>query len=492
MSVNPSISIPGYTIHRLLGQGGMAKVYLATQDSLQRNVAIKVLLNPSDELFAKRFMAEARTIAALNNPRVITIYDVAQLADGCLYFVMEYLDGGDLTQFKGQALDLSKVLRFACQIAEGLAFVHGEKIIHRDIKPANILFRNNGSLVLTDFGIAKNTLQDGGLTQTGGSVGSPSYSSPEQTTERDVDHRTDIYSLGVVLLELLLGYNPFKGDSITETAVNHLQMNVPDLPSELEACEDLLGRMLAKNPADRFASACELLIAINKVAVHSSNQSDDTLITHNPSAIIRGKYYLEAVGDWRLVKSSALSIFAVVCFVGIVFFFTYESESDKKIKRLLLDSKLSIKEARFESPKSNNAHYYLSEILLLEPDNKEAIAGLKALRGVQVTHYLKAAERSVEEGRWSEPESNNAIYYYSRVLLVESNNVDAKNGMRALAVLHVQLVQQAFSEQRYREGFQFLRLGLELDSENIVLTKLKEDYRHQSNAFKRLFNRVFK
>ena len=257
--------IPGYIVHSRLGTGGMAEVFLATQESLHRKVAVKVLLSANDEAFNKRFIREGHIVASLRHPSIITIHDIDKLADGRYYLAMEYVGGGDLSQRKGEIFHPKRALDIVRQIATGLAVVHEHGMIHRDVKPANILFRDDGSVVITDFGIAKALEMDSELTGIGIAIGSPAYSSPEQTQCLPLDARTDIYSLGVVLQEMLTGVNPFRGPSYTQTVMNHVQMEPPPLPIHLVAYQPLLDRMLAKRPDERFTSCRALLQALDEL-----------------------------------------------------------------------------------------------------------------------------------------------------------------------------------------------------------------------------------
>lgn len=244
----------------MVAKGGMAEVYLAEQISLGRKVAIKVLDPKSDDPeFANRFFQEARLVAQLNHPSVITIYDFGPLEGGRLFLSMEYLEGGDLeARLKKGEMSEQKALHILQELADVLLFVHSKGIVHRDIKPANILFRQNGSLVLTDFGIAKKVNNDVNMTQAGMAVGSPAYSSPEQAQGLTLDARADIYSVGVVFLELLTGANPYKSDTFIDTAIRHIQMEIPRLDHKLTQYQPLLEIMLSKKPDERFNSMQEL------------------------------------------------------------------------------------------------------------------------------------------------------------------------------------------------------------------------------------------
>jgi serine/threonine-protein kinase PpkA len=252
------MEIPGFKIERFIAEGGMASVYLAVQESLQRRVALKVLKKFDHPEQAKRFSYEARVVASLDHRNIVTIHDIGIVGDRH-YIAMEYLEGGSLAERIAKGMQVPEILDLMESIGGCLDFVHRRGIVHRDIKPGNVLFHADGTPKLTDFGIAKQVANDQDLTMDGTSVGSPAYLSPEQVGDRPLDGRADIYALGVVFFEMLTGHKPYGGDSAIATILAHLTRPIPALPPALSAYQDLLERMLAKDPDDRIGSAGELV-----------------------------------------------------------------------------------------------------------------------------------------------------------------------------------------------------------------------------------------
>ncbi len=265
--VNNDIQVPGYEIEKVLGKGGMATVYLAIQKSFDRHVAIKIMAEhlSSDPSFGERFIREAKIVASLVHPNIVTVYDVG-LADKHHFLSMEYIPGVDLKDCF-QSLSFEQIMTVIKELSKALDFAGRKGYIHRDIKPENIMISNeDGRAVLMDFGIAKSLTSDQSMTQTGTAIGTPYYMSPEQAKGKDVDGRSDLYSLGVVLYQALVGKVPYDGDSAMSVGLKHLIDPIPSLPDYQQVLlQPLINKLLAKSPGDRFQSGDDLLKALSSL-----------------------------------------------------------------------------------------------------------------------------------------------------------------------------------------------------------------------------------
>ncbi|HKY02902.1 MAG TPA: protein kinase [Burkholderiales bacterium] len=256
---DPTVIVPGYRILRKIGQGGMSTVFLATRESDQQQLVLKVLDQRmrDDTHFRARLEREYRIISRIRNEHVAHIYDQGFGGEQA-YIAMEYFPGGDLQQRIRAGMSSMAALKVLIQIAAALDAVHSADIVHRDLKPHNIMFRANNRLAILDFGLARELDAKSTLTQKGMVMATPLYMSPEQCVGQPHDPRGDLYSTGVILYEMLTGKHLYTGDNASQLAYQHVHAPIPQLPGRHVGYQPLLERLVAKNPADRFQNAREL------------------------------------------------------------------------------------------------------------------------------------------------------------------------------------------------------------------------------------------
>ncbi|HKI53471.1 MAG TPA: protein kinase, partial [Anaerolineales bacterium] len=292
-------------IETLIARGGMAEVYLGTHTTLERKVAVKIMRNPSEEHSddLERFQREAKVVASLRHPNIVQVYDF-DMVDNDPYLVMEYVDGPTLSTYlhflhkEGKKLDLPHIARLLGSIASALQYAHNHKIVHRDIKPGNILLTSpstkieNGKPlpddfepVLTDFGLIR-FLDSARQTTTGVTAGTPAYMSPEQAQGQATDGQTDIYSLGIVLYEMLSGKLPFDGETTVSILLKHVNEPPPPIPGLSPRIKNVLDRALAKKKLDRFPSPADFAKAFNAaVDINPATMQFEALTSAGPSTV---------------------------------------------------------------------------------------------------------------------------------------------------------------------------------------------------------------
>jgi serine/threonine protein kinase len=476
----PKPEIPGYKILEPLGEGGMAMVYLAIQENFQRQVAVKILSARllSDPSFGVRFLREARIVAQLSHQHIVPVFDVGQHGD-CHYIAMELLKGGDLKQRLAKGMQLAECLDIVQQIASALHYASEKNFVHRDIKPENVLFRENGSAVVSDFGIARSTESETNMTLTGTIIGTPSYMSPEQAQALTLDGRSDLYSLGIILFEMLTGNVPYTADSAISIGLKHITDPIPELPEEVAEFQEIIDKALAKSPEDRFQTGHDFIDALEELE-HSLHEGASSTTIISPEALKRHKSASNRrrstgspavrsrnkTGGGRATRSVAArtrsgtrtgsntrttrggqvqasspfgkqtllaaSIIGVLAVGGAASWWYSNSNPgsnvtaaeqgafSKKTLALLEQAKDAMADERWYEPANNSAQYFYSTALALAPRNQEALQGIEAL----VAKYLDNAQQAIAASdeanavRWLN-QSSQIAFYASDQKLVE-------------------------------------------------------------------------
>ncbi len=458
------MEIPGYEIKRVIGQGGMATVYLAEQRSLGRQVVLKILDTSSGIApeTVERFLNEGRIIASLNHPHIITIYDIGQAGDQ-IYISMEYVEGGDLKdRLLSKVFAPVEAIDIIEKVAAGLAAAHENGIVHRDVKPGNILFRRDGTPLLSDFGIAKRLASDSDLTSTGMFVGSPNYMAPEQSESGPIDGRADIYSLGVILYEMLTGSRTYVADSVIDVILMHKKAPVPKLPAGLEQYQELLNLMMAKPRKDRFRDAQSLMHFIAQM---------------RRAGLVKSKAEMTASPDFDVTEErAALSLGGTATTVLAA----PERRRLRPLQWVLLSllvlcgigwGVLLTIERRLEPPAKPPA-VVTTTLEVRAPSEAAAPAGTAPEQVAQALLWL--GRHSLDDLRLTEPPRDNAYYYFSRMLQIAPTNVEARAGMQAIAARFAMQAEQAIAEDRFEQARSYIALGLQVDPANHNLKELRD------------------
>ncbi len=469
-----NVQIPGYRLIRTLGEGGMATVYLAIQESLDREVALKVMspVLAANATFCEQFMKEGRITAKLTHPHLMTVHDIGT-DHGVYYLASEYLPAGTLRE-RMDRLSTSESLEIARDIASGLSYAHEKGFVHRDVKPGNIMFRSNGTAVLADFGIAKAMKSVSAATMAGNAIGTPDYMSPEQAQASPVDGRSDLYSLGAVLYECLAGYKPYKAPDAYAVALMHVTEPVPKLPEKLVWLQPLIDGLMAKNPEQRFATGDTFIVACDKLvqdnprasasaheqrsarrrAVSSGSASSATAISQPVPKIAR-------TPNLRWVWVAVASV-ALVVLAGLGWRWMQRPTSA-------------------ETPPASAAATALPSAAPPPAELPGDSAATAALAKLDLPTLLSRGDEYLAYGQknYGEkldfPAGDNAIDIYQEVLQRDPGNDRATKGLAQISAFFEQAASGALRNGLYTATDEFIGKGLRADPKSPALLKLKTD-----------------
>jgi serine/threonine protein kinase len=439
-------AIPGYKILKPIAKGGMARVFVAIQESVGRTTALKILHKRlcTGNSFSKLFLQEANC-GVLNHPNIITIYDAGE-TDSHLYIAMEYLLGGDLKQKIKTGLSQKETINIITKLSEALAYAHSKGFIHRDIKPGNIIFNEDKQPILADFGIARaisfseQTVTDGML------MGTPHYTSPEQASSKKVDHRTDLYSLGVVYYEMLTGNKPFSAETPFALIYKHLEDPPPELDKKFKEHEPIIHKLMSKNPDDRYASAFDLIEDMAKLTQSKKEQ-----------AAVRSE-------RMRTYKSAVVLVVLVLALSVIV----SDKVSNYTERQLSHIKAFAVRSTEFTKTFLNE----LVEQRNLFIKQNEEIQSLKEQikKHNDIIEHLNKAAHYLKKSQYITPKDASALAEYSQVLSIDDKNIQALSGIRMITDRYYQLAKNQVAKRAYFDALDNIDSGLIANPDNQKLT----------------------
>lgn len=429
-----------------IGEGGMAKVYKAYQPSMERYVALKVLpaYYAEDPQFFERFAREARVIARLEHQNILPVFDYGE-QDGITYLAMRYVEGGTLKELLSRGkLTLRDTLQILTQVCSALDYAHRQGIIHRDVKPSNIILDREGAVYLTDFGIAKVLGAGQDLTGTGAAIGTPAYMAPEQALGEKVDGRTDIYALGIILYEMVVGRVPYQADTPMAILMAHLRDPLPlprdinkDIPEEIEA---VIIKALAKDPADRYQTANEMAQALRQAVYISSPEVMETTLINLIREVQAHKRGIETISEPDLESDPRLLA---------------------RLEQLYIDGL-----SAYWIQDWNTARTHFQAVVSLRPDYKDATARLAEIeKQLRLVNLYEQAKVAIQIPDWPKAQS-----LLKQITSLDSSYKDADQLLRQaekkieLATLYSQ-AEELFKAEQWQAVIKILERIHQLEPE---------------------------
>ncbi len=491
--LQPGTRIEKYSIIEKIGAGGMADVYLAKDIVLKRDIAIKIL--PSE--FARdlehisRFEKEIRNLAALYHPNIVPIYDVG-CYDKCHFYAMAYLPKGDLKQRIRDGLPHNRALEIFKQIADALRYAHQQGLIHRDIKPKNILFDIEERPIVTDLGIAKAIGSNTHMTNTGMIVGTPHYMSPEQAQGKQLDHRSDLYSLGVLFYEMLTGSVPYEAEDTFAVGFMHINEPIPKLPLSLSRYQFFIDRLMAKNRENRYTDASEVLSDIAKFELEAIRQEVDdtkqmplTRWTAKPEMDSPFPTPLQGSRDIRRRRNvwGGIIFLTALALAGIYLFINalpmprrFNKSAPVASENMARDMTASRSETDVTSPNESED--------TPEDPMKDLSDRSKFYRKKEIERLLTLAQKHFNAQHLSIPKGQNAIECYKEVLILDHDNDQALKGLIAVVDKYIELSDKAIEKQKFDQAAQQLLMASKVipDDDAIISARKRLETAEKESA----------
>ncbi len=480
----------------------MASVYLAVQESLDREVALKVMAPhlAANKEFTDRFLKEGRITAKLSHPNLVTVYDIGQ-AGSVYYLAAEFIPGGTLRDRMARGLTVSDVLDVMRDVAQGLHYAHEMGFVHRDVKPGNVLFRANGSAVLADFGIAKSVDQKTMSTQVGSAIGTPHYMSPEQARAEKVDGRSDLYSLGAMFYELLTGAPPYDADDPFTIALMHVTHPVPELPAHLRWLQPLLSGLMAKRADERFASGEEFLLALDKLLATAPEAQ--RLAESEPAPRRRGTARLartatpmptastadaataalgasaQSAKPRRVLLAGGLAALLVVAIVAGWALTSRDQASEAPVPAPSRTME-PLADPSAEPPGGTTVEAPGDAIVEEPPpDALERAAGDPDQLLALAERYMAIAMSEGGRRRLTAPPGDNALDIYLQVLSIDPENEVARAGLKRIGAFLETKAKAAFDRQMWSFAALLAEQGLQADPSNGELQRIASEARRR-------------
>jgi serine/threonine protein kinase len=472
------VQIPGYRVLSTLGVGGMATVYLAEQQSLEREVALKVMAPTlaANADFCEQFLKEGRITAKLTHPNLVTVHDIGTHR-GIYYMASEFLPAGSLRERLQGGLRVAEALAIARDVASGLNYAHEMGFVHRDVKPGNILFRANGSAVLADFGIAKAMKSISTATMAGNAIGTPDYMSPEQAQATSVDGRTDLYSLGAVLFEMLSGRRPYVASDPYAVALRHVTDAVPTLPEPLAWLQPLIDSAMAKDrelrypTGEAFIAACDALLADHPQIARESRDNGRRgaprplprrAADDNAEAPPAGGPFTRT----RWIAAGAVAFIVIVA--GAVGWRSWHASPLTSAPPI---APINPTPARPNPPAAPDVPGYPTDPLSAAGLDRLATPALLA----RAAKYLEEGLNSDDARHLSFPDGDNAIDLFREMLKRDPGNAVAADGLTRIARYYARGAQRTFDRGLDTFTQELVEKGLRAKPDDSALLKLKND-----------------